>query len=167
VKKKKKQRQKRISKQVFNAPFMQKTRLPVPEDLWLACVDVYQNAAALRMPVENPEERKLNIGDTIYGFADIPMNRGMFAVMDFARQPELHPALTTRIMAMGAVLSELRMDARFSPFFKDSAADRSWMVEEALMKAFASADFQAGTLSFDLESVLAVAQAIAEKDPDD
>jgi hypothetical protein len=138
----------------------------IPSDLWLACLDVYEAAAQLRMPVENPEMRGLRIGDgSGYVMKDMPMNRGILAVLDFAKDPPLHGALIARILAFGKGMNAAHADPRFAVFFLGDASDGAWRIGEPLLRAFASASFTEGTLDFDLGAVLAIATELDAADP--
>jgi hypothetical protein len=130
----------------------------VPTDLWLACLDVFEAAAQFRMPVENPESRGFDSGARSgYVPKDTAMNRGIQAVLDFANDPPLRPALIGRIMAFGKGMSAAHADPRFARFFLGEASDGAWRIGEPLLRAFASASFTEGTLDFDLDSVLSTA----------
>jgi len=62
----------------------------VDPDLFLWCQGIYYAAASLSMPVENPAAKPLFAdGDKTYAFSDIPINRGMLAVMKELREREL------------------------------------------------------------------------------
>jgi hypothetical protein len=103
---------------------------PVPADLWLACLDVYE-AAALRMPVENPEHRGFRSGPLAgYVPKDIALNRGILAVLDFANDPPIHAALISRILAFGNGMTAAHADPRFSRFFDGEGSDGSWRIGE-------------------------------------
>jgi hypothetical protein len=165
----KKSKKKKIQKSAWNAPFTQRLVQPITDiQLWRSCLGVYAAAARLTMPVSNPMERKISIDGAVYGFADIPMNRGMLAIGDFLGDDRTQmPAICNRIMAIGTVLQALRSDIRFSRFFKDDTSDGAYMVSEALTDAFATALFNERTLDINLESVLAIAHRIFDEDPEE
>lgn len=146
---------------------MKKAQIAVDPQVFLACTHVYQSAARFKMVVENPMERKFAIDGRVYGFADIPMNRGMLATMDFLRDQrrEIGPAVCTRIMAMGPIFEQAQADPRFSDFFKDPTDDGAVMVAECFMTACAQAKFIKRTLDLDIEDVLTIATRIAALDP--
>jgi hypothetical protein len=162
----KKSRRKKLSKEAWSTQFTQRLIQPVDVEVFRACIHVYQSAARLTMPVENPEQRKFSIDGKVYGFKDIPMNRGMLAVGDFLgdQRDAMMPGICSRIMAFGGALQTIRKDARFAQFFKEDTSDGAYMVSEALTDAFATAQFIDRTLEIDIDSVLEIAVVIAAAD---
>lgn len=167
MKKKKKRKQELMPLESWQAHFVQKSLMAVDPQTFLACTHIYQAAARLTMVVENPQERKFAIEGKVYGFADIPMNRGMLAVMDFLRdqRQQIGPAVCSRLMAMGVLFESAQTDQRFSEFFRNKSADGSVMVAEVFMTACAQARFVKRTLDLDIEDVLAIAKRLAAEDP--
>jgi hypothetical protein len=164
TKRKRSSRQK--GERIFGRIFMAEAFAPspIPSDLWLACLDVYEAAAELRMPVENPETRFMSGDRGGYVPKDTAMNRGILAVLDFANDPPLHLALIARILAFGKGMSASHADPRFARFFAGEASDGAWRIGEPLLRAFASASFAEGTRDFDLDSVLAFAAQLDAAD---
>lgn len=112
---------------------------PVDPELYLWCQGIYAAAAQMSMPVENPAARPVfeNAGKT-YSFSDIPMNRGMLAVMKELRErnmtQEQSMAMTSRLMHFGEVLTNKKVAKFVKP-----GEDGALMVSEALIKACATA----------------------------
>ena len=156
----------RMSRRQWDSPFARMAIRPVDPKLFLACTHIYQAAARFQMVVENPMERKFAIDGKVYGFADIPMNRGMLAAMDFLRdqRAELGPAVCSRLMALGVMFEVARADQRFSEFFKDETSDGAVMVAECFMQACAEARFIPRTFDLDTEDVLTIAKRLAAED---
>jgi hypothetical protein len=151
-------KRKLLPKATQNSPFYLRSTLPVPLDVWRACMIAYQAAAELKMPGVDPTEYKIGIAEKLYTFPNNPMNRGIFAVKEFLGQDQadLMPAVCARLMAVG-VIREIRDDERFAQFFKGDAPDGDFLVDDALLDSFATATFVPRTLDFDLQSVLAIA----------
>lgn len=145
----------------------EQVNLPVDEDLFLYCSNLYSAAASLAMPVENPEEKKIHIKDRgTFGFKDIPMNRGMLAITKELREqgiPEnIRFSLGIRIMHFGQVL-EAR--DRFRQWIRPRDEDDSIDVAEALIRACALARFNLtdDDLVFDLDDIGLHASAIEKR----
>jgi hypothetical protein len=140
---------------------------PLDEDLFLYCLSLYQEAASLRMPVENPENRKFVIEDIeTVAFTDNPMNRGFSAVnkeMDEQGfdQPK-RMAMMTRIMHIGQIFEA---QDRFKHWFAPSPGDGSMMINDALLRAAAVARFVTANdkMHFDLDDVERCANAIDQR----
>jgi hypothetical protein len=149
---------KKLPKSVQESPFVQSALNQVPVDLWLACLDVYSAAASLRMPVQNPETRfVIQAGEAGYVPKDSKLNRGVMAVRDFVNDPQLNPAMLTRIMAFGRGIESARNDPQFAKFFEADSPDGGWMIGGPLLAAFALANMDSETLQFDMSSVLKIA----------
>jgi hypothetical protein len=135
---------------------------PCPPDQFKACFIIWQSAATFRMPVESPEQNEVSVGDKTYVFVDSRFSRGAFAVKDFLRDREdLFPAVVNRILAIPPLISLLVVDPRFAKHF-DEDSDNSVMMSEALLQAFAEAQFLPGTFDFDLEAVYTRAENLLE-----
>lgn len=144
------------------------TTASVDPDLFVWCSNVYQAAANLSMPVGNPASiAKFRDGESGYVPSDIPMNRGMLAVMkelsDRDVSDDERMALSWRIMHLGQVFDH--MD-RLTEFVKEGDSPGSVMVSEALMKACASARFIEidDDLRFDIEDVIRIAREITTRE---
>jgi len=145
----------------------EKVNLPVDEDLFLYCSNLYSTAASFAMPVENPEEKKIHIKDIgTFGFKDMPMNRGMLAITKELREQgiaeNIRFSIGIRVMHFGQVL-EAR--DRFSQWIRPKDEDDSVDVAEALIRACALAKFKLtdDDLVFDLDDVELHASAIAKR----
>lgn len=145
----------------------EKVNLPVDEDLFLYCSNLYSAAASFAMPVENPEEKKIHIQDVgTFGFKDMPMNRGMLAITKELREQgiaeDIRFSLGNRIMHFGHVL-EAR--DRFPQWIRSKDKDDSVDVAEALIRACALAKFilTDDDLVFDLDDVELHASAIGKR----
>ncbi|MDN4572010.1 hypothetical protein DBB29_00745 [Pandoraea cepalis] len=129
----------------------------VDEDLYLYCHNLYAVAADMRMPVENPESRKVTVGEfgTI-AFSDIPLNRGMLAVTkELEEQGMDHQtrfAMCWRIMHFGDLLAETD---RLSKWIRPGEEPGALNVSEALIRACAHAriDIDEQNGSFDLDDL--------------
>ena len=81
---------------------------PVDAEFFLWCSGIYSAAAHLSTPVENPASRPIFAdGDKHYAFSDIPLNRGMLAVMNELRErgssEDEKMAMCSRLMHFGEV----------------------------------------------------------------
>lgn len=141
---------------------------PVDPKTFVFASNVYQAAARMTMPVENPGAKPLvqdEKGRT-YSLSDIPMNRGMLAVVGQLREMKVDnpAAYTARLMHMGEIFQEKE---RFAEFFKPSDEDDSVMVSDALLMAAGVAKFIVNDkhMGFDLDDVLLHARRFeAEED---
>lgn len=140
------------------------------EDQYLYCLGVYQAAAGMSMPVENPENRKIRIKD--YGtvaFTDQPMNRGLMAVSDELTDQGMpqreRMAMVSRIMHFGDII---QARDRFAHWFRPSSDEGACEIDEALIRAAAKARIvvSGDYMGFDLDDVEQRANEIAKR-PDD
>ncbi len=140
---------------------------PVDPELFLWCSGIYQAAAGLSMPVENPGSRPLfTHNDKTYSLSDMPINRGMLAVMKELRERGVSQdekmAITFRLMHFGEIFnSEL-----LRPFIKQSEEPESVMISEALIKACATAKLvhEGDNMFFDLQDVARIAQELTDEE---
>ena len=139
---------------------------PVDPELYLWCHGVYQAAAQMTMPVENPGARPLFAdGDKTYSFSDIPMNRGMLAVMKELRErgqtQAQSMAMTSRLMHFGELLTNKKLKAFVKP-----GEDGGLLVSEALIKACATARLiiTKKRFSFVVADVARIAQQITDEE---
>jgi len=146
---------------------VERVNLPVDEELFMYCSNLYSAAASLAMPVENPEEKKLYIeGMGNFGFKDMPMNRGMLAITKELREQgiaeDVRFSMGIRIMHFGQVLEARN---RFAQWIRPKDEDGSVDVAEALIRACAIAKFQLteGEMNFDLDDVELHASAIEKR----
>jgi hypothetical protein len=136
---------------------------PCPPDQFKACFIIWQCAATFRMPVASPEQNEVSVGDKTYVFIDARFSRGAYAVKDFLRDREdLFPAVINRILAIPPLISLLVADPRFAKHF-DEEGDAGVMMSEALLEAFAEAQFLPGTFNFDLDAVYERAEALLDE----
>lgn len=80
---------------------------PIDKECFLYAVDIFQNAAALKMPSVNPQEKKLVFDDSTISFTDIPLNRGMLAVVDEMKEvisEEDRYSLLHRLLCIGDII---------------------------------------------------------------
>lgn len=105
--------------------------------------DVFNKAAAMQIPCKNPETVSFGIEDDgeikQYSFSDIPVNRGMMAIMDEMRNVETEDdifSIGMRVMAFGEFVN----DRKFSKFFKTEDGDM--YISESLLKAISEAKYK-------------------------
>ena len=139
---------------------------PVDSELFLWCQGIYQAAAALNMPIENPAARPLiTVGDMSYAFADIPMNRGMLAVMkelsERGLSDEQKMAVSWRLMHFGEIF---RHQEKLQAFIKVGDNPGELQVSEALIKACATARIVSSDndVHFDIDDVARIAQELTD-----
>lgn len=137
---------------------------PVDPELFLWCQGIYHAAASLAMPVENPSAKPLiTDGDKTYAFADIPMNRGMLAVMKELREHGLTDdqkmAMSWRIMHFGDIFKHQN---KLQAFIKKSENAGELQVSEALIKACATARILTSKkkVCYDINDVARIAQEL-------
>jgi len=136
---------------------------PCPADQFKACFIIWQSAATFRMPVPSPEQNEVSVGDKTYVFIDSRFSRGAYAVKDFLRDREdLFPAVINRILAIPPLISLLVVDPRFAKHF-DEDGETGIMMSEALLEAFADAQFLPGTFNFDLDAVYEKAETLLDE----
>jgi hypothetical protein len=159
-------RRKTAKQEVLASSMYELCITPCPADQFKACFIIWQSAATFRMPVESPEQNEVSVGDKTYVFVDSRFSRGAFAVKDFLRDREdLFPAVVNRILAIPPLISLLVVDPRFAKHF-DEDTDNSVTMSEALLEAFAEAQFVPGTFDFDLEAVYARAEDLLDDHTD-
>ncbi|WP_233874603.1 TraB/GumN family protein [Paraburkholderia adhaesiva] len=139
--------------------------LPVDENLYLFCSNLYSAAAHMSMPVENPESKELRIdGFGTVAFSDIPVNRGMLAVTNELNEQGVDQktrfSTCWRIMHFGDVLGETE---RFAKWLRPGEEPGAIDVAEALIRACAIAriDMSNDKGSFDMDDVARHAAEIA------
>ena len=138
----------------------------VDAQLFVFCAELYQAAASLAMPVENPENRPLVVdGDKVYALSDRPMNRGMLAVMKELREqgyPEdMRYAITSRLLHMGEIFEKKEL----APFIKPGDHPGTISVSDALLHACAKARFvwEGEYMGFDIADVVRIARQQTDK----
>jgi hypothetical protein len=142
---------------------LERVNVPVDEELFIFCTNVYMAAASLTMPVENPETKKVHIEDVgTVAFSDIPMNRGMLAVTNELNEQGVDEvtrfSLCWRIMHFGDVLKET---GRFARWIRPLDGVDSTDVADALIRACAHAKMRVdGSGSFDMDDVSRYAEEI-------
>lgn len=137
---------------------------PVDPELFLWCEGIYHAAASLAMPVENPAAKPLIAdGDKTYAFADIPMNRGMLAVMKELRErgltDEQKMAMSWRLMHFGDIFKHQN---KLQAFIKKGENAGELQVSEALIKACATARVLTSKkkVRYDINDVARIAQEL-------
>lgn len=137
---------------------------PVDPKTFLFMTNVYMAAAGMTMPVENPASKAKFTGPdgTVFALSDIPINRGMLAVVAELRKigVEVTSGYCARVMFLDEVFQEKE---RFAEFIKSSHEEGCVMVSEALLMAAAVAKFDVmppDRLGFDLDDLLAHARRI-------
>ncbi|WP_104429743.1 hypothetical protein [Methylobacter tundripaludum] len=153
---------------------------PVDPDLFLWCQGIYHAAASLSMPVENPAAKPLfTDGDKTYAFSDIPINRGMLAVMKELREPELSEelrepelseeqrmAISWRLMHFGDIFKH---QEKLQAFIKNGDSPGELQVSEALIKACATARIitTKKNVRYDIDDVTRIAQELTDAEEKD
>lgn len=139
---------------------------PVDPDLFLWCQGIYHAAASLSMPVENPAAKPLfSDGDKTYAFSDIPINRGMLAVMKELRErglsEEQKMALSWRIMHFGDIFKHQN---KLQAFIKNGDSPEELQVSEALINACATARIitTKKNARYDINDVARIAQELTD-----
>lgn len=137
------------------------------EDQYFYCLTLYQAAAGMSMPVENPETREIQIeGHGTIAFTDLPMNRGLLAVSkeltDQGMGQREHMAMLSRVMHFGNILEA---KDRFARWFQPSSEQDSLLIDEAIMRAGAKARLVVSEdyMGFDLDDVERCANEIAQR----
>lgn len=137
---------------------------PVDEELFLFCMQVYMAAAKMTMPVENPENRKVDIeGFGEIAFTDNSTNRGMMAVSnelaDQGVDEATRIAVTFRVTQLGDLF---RAKDRLSKWIRPADASGEVEISDALLRACASAkiNFTPDRAGFDLEDLDRIATEI-------
>jgi hypothetical protein len=137
---------------------------PVDPELFLWCQGTYHAAASLAMPVENPAAKPMfTDGDKTYSFADIPLNRGMLAVMKELRErgltEEQKMAMSWRLMHFGDIFKH---QSKLQAFIKKGENAGELQVPEALIKACATARVlnSKKKVRFDIDDVARIAQEL-------
>jgi hypothetical protein len=140
-------------------PLGEESFKPVPVDLWLGCLDVFEAAMQFRMPIRSPAEAFTGLGEQIgYVPANTPFNRGLLAVRDFTNNRDIFPAMMLRIMSFGKGIEAAQIDPRFGRYFLgEGSAEGTISIGGPLLAAFAVADLERDTLRFDLDSVFRIA----------
>ena len=141
---------------------------PVDAEFFLWCSGIYSAAAHLSMPVENPASRPIFAdGDKTYAFSDIPLNRGMLAVMkeltERGSSEDEKMAMCSRLMHFGEVFGAHK---ELEPFLKKGDKGDEVLVSEALIKACATARMLliGDKLRFDIKDVARIAQELTGED---
>lgn len=141
---------------------------PVDPEMFLWCQGVYSAAAHLSMPVENPGARPILEHDgKLYGFSDIPINRGMLAATKELRErgvgEDQKMATLTRLMHFGEVFQHRD---RLAAFIKPGDEEGTVSVSEALIKACATAKFilTGDKMRLDIDDVARIAQQLTDEE---
>lgn len=138
---------------------------PVDAGLFLWCHGIFLAAASGRMPVDDPAATPLLAeGDKVYSLSDVPLNRGLLAVVkelsDRGVGTEQKVAVSYRLLQLCEVLEN---QEAIREFLRLEIEPGEPEVSEALIKACASARFafsEQGT-RFDIEDVARIAHELA------
>lgn len=139
---------------------------PVDPDLFLWCQGIYQAAASLTMPVESPAAKPMFVhkGQS-YSFSDIPINRGMLAVIKELRERGLSDdqrmAMSWRLMHFGDIFKHKE---KLTAFIKPGEKPGELQVSEALIKDCATARIVSSkkNVRFDINDVVRIAQELTD-----
>jgi hypothetical protein len=138
---------------------------PVDPELFLWCSGIYSGAAQLAMPVQNPAAKPVVEHDgKVYSLSDIPINRGILAVMKELREhgasEDVRKSMVWRLMHFGEVLEKPALSAFIRPGDEPGAVS----VSEALIKACATAKFilTGDDLRFDVDDIARIAQELTD-----
>lgn len=153
------------------ASFLAKTaNRPVDPDQFLWCANIYQAAARMTMPVENPATKKIQIGEKTMSFTDIPINRGMMAVMkelgERNASQEDRMAIAWRLMHFGEIFKHA--DKELAEFFRPAEDDpEAKEISTAVIKACATARMivEEKSVEWDIPDLIRIAREL-EKDDD-
>jgi hypothetical protein len=150
---------KKKSKRRLRFQFDEESFMPVPVDLWLGSLDVFEAALQFRMPIRSPAEAFTGLGEQIgYVPANTPFNRGLLAVRDFTNNRDIFPAMLLRIMSFGKGLEAAQADPRFGRYvLGEETAEGTISIGGPLLAAFALAELDRDTFQFDMDSVLRIA----------
>lgn len=140
----------------------------VDPKLFTWCTNVYGAAAHLSMPVENPANKPIFQEDDgrVLAFSDIPLNRGMLAVMKELHERQVDDrqrmAMTMRIMHFGEVFQA----AETQRFIRPGDMEGQVEISEALIEACATARLTVddGQIAFDIPDVARIAAEIDAAD---
>jgi hypothetical protein len=151
----------------WRAEFERLAKVRIDPEIFVFCSNVYHHAARLNMPVENPAAKPLFVdAGKEYALADIPLNRGMLAVVKELREQgysdDVKHAVTMRLMHFGEIFGKDELE----PFQRK--CDRTDVVEvsDALVKACASARFifEGERMRFDVADLARIAHQLTEDD---
>jgi hypothetical protein len=143
---------------------------PVDPEKFIFAAHAYQAAASMSMPTENLQSKPLLILDgTPVSLTDVPLNRGMMAVIKELREAGVEnvQAYVWRLMHFTEILEARE---RFGALMKPSQ-DGTAMISDAVFYAAATAKMRGGPghadAGFDIDEVIQVAQAYAIEHPDE
>lgn len=136
----------------------------VEPELFTWCTNVYGAAAHLTMPVENPANKPIvqDHKGRLLALSDIPINRGMLAVMKELRERQVDDrqrmAMTMRIMHFGEVFEAPETQR----FIRPGGAEGQVEISQALIEACATARLTVTdeAMGFDLADVARIAAEI-------
>lgn len=151
------------------SPALLEALQPTDPKLFSWCTRIYEAAAMLQMPAQNPSSYKFNMvwdGEVVGKFVltDNRMNRGMMAVMkDLDNQdvPEKDKkSICFRLMHMGELFSKNHEGLR--QFIKPSTTPGFTEISEALYESLATAKLvlDGDEIYFDVDDVVRIAKAI-------
>lgn len=140
---------------------------PVDPELFLWCQGVYYAAASLSMPVQNPEYTRVPL-DEKGGFVlkDMPMNRGMLAVLKELRERNAPENVKMAMMARLMHFGEIMRAPALAPFIKPTGNGDELSVSEAVIKACATAEFVIAdaNMRFDIDDIARIAQQLTDEE---
>lgn len=116
----------------------------IDPEIFIQSVGVYQRAASGVDPTSRIRPKRQR-GQRGIQLTDIPVNRGMLAVMRLTRDLDDHSrrALALRLLCLGAAVDCARKDARFCDVIAAHDADNTY-VEDSFFRAFATCQFVKG-----------------------
>lgn len=142
---------------------------PLDPDLFLWCANIYQAAARMTMPVENPAAKKIQIGEKTMSFTDIPINRGMMAVMKELGERNApqddRMAMAWRLMHFGEIFEHA--DGELAEFFRPAEDDpEAKEISTAVIKACATARMiiDGESVEWDIPDVIRIAREIEKSE---
>ena len=143
--------------------------IPIDPEQFLFFFGIFDAAAAMTMPVENPESTPViqTPDGAVYSFTDRPMNRGMLAAGKEMRAQGLSDdqrfAVLTRLMHFPDVY---RHKERLRRFIKPTDEAGAYSVNEVLIKACATAKFilDPNTMKFDINDVERIAGELLDSE---
>ena len=104
---------------------------PVPFDEFKYLFQIFTAAADLSMPVESPSAYSFELDGAGYVPTDIPINRGMLAIVKEASSTEVYFSTAARIFELGRIAD----DKRFSKFVQVDEDGEVCAIGESLLYA--------------------------------
>jgi len=134
---------------------------PVDPELLLFAIPLYQAAAMGTMPGSHIPRPDPESGPRI-ALTNIPMNRGMLAVMNQTRHlsQEERMALGWRLMHFGEAIQAASKDPRFTNHVRPAAEAGATEVSDGFQRAYARCKFAGGSdhIRIDMDDLLKCAE---------